>query len=76
MTIKGLTFGSPEYVRISKQAEACYDADKIIDRISESVEELIGHSGYRMDNREQARELRHVRNDLTEIVGDYGEELF
>lgn len=67
-SVKGMTFGSPEYVAMVKAAER-----------EGEVTELIGEIGSRVDRilrmgidltAEQVRNLRRIRRDIGEVTGE------
>ncbi|MEK3887313.1 hypothetical protein [Bacillus sp. FSL K6-3431] len=68
-SVKGMTWGTPEFTAIAKAAEREGEANETIENITEMADEIyLGSYGL---NDEQKRELRYVRNDLNELTGDF-----
>ena len=74
LSVKGLTWGSPEFVKISKLGERQGEANGIVDGIVDAVDSLVDHGGFKSDSGEQHWKLHHVRDDLTDMLVLYDEE--
>ncbi|MED3230375.1 hypothetical protein [Bacillus velezensis] len=67
MNIGHLTFGTPEYVRITKLAERQGNTDELIDKIEASTEELYS-SDYYIGSYEQRRRVELITLTLAELI--------
>jgi hypothetical protein len=72
MGVKGLTWGTPEFVKIAKQAEAEFEVSEILSDMDDAVASLIDNRGFTQDLRQRSA-LISIRNDLSEILGFYDE---
>lgn len=67
-SLKGVVFGSPEYVRIVKDAEAVGENTQLIGVAEKSIDKVARCS---VDiTYEQRESLRNIRRDIDEILGD------
>ncbi|SIR93059.1 MULTISPECIES: hypothetical protein [Bacillus] len=67
MSIGQLTFGTPEYVRVTKLAERQGHTDELIDRIEALTEEL-NSSDYYIGSYEQRRRVELITLTLAELI--------
>ncbi|MEG7333294.1 hypothetical protein [Bacillus sp. 0102A] len=67
MSIGQLTFGTPEYVRITKLSERQGNTDELIDKIEELTEELHS-SDYYIGSYEQRRRVELITLTLAELI--------
>jgi hypothetical protein len=72
-SLKGIEWGSPEFVKIAKQGESEYEANEIINNSAELIDSLIDFRGFNSENWKQRSGLIGIRDDLTEILGLYDE---
>jgi len=71
LSVKGMTFGTDEYVKTAKRAEQIGEVDEIISRIDKEVDRLVGMGvGITYSQRWK---LRYIREDIDYLTGDYGE---
>lgn len=71
-SVKGLTWGTPEFVKVAKQAEAGFEVSEVLSGMNDGVEALIDNRGFTQDWRQRSV-LISIRNDLSEILGFYDE---
>lgn len=71
LSVKGMAFGTEEYVKTTKRAEQIGEVDEIISRIDKEVDRLVGMGvGITYSQRWK---LRYIREDIDYLTGDYGE---
>ena len=71
LSVKGMTFGTEEYVKTAKRAEQIGEVDEIISRIDKEVDRIVGMGvGITYSQRWK---LRYIREDIDYLTGDYGE---
>ena len=70
LSVKGMAFGTEEYVKTTKRAEQIGEVDEIISRIDKEVGRLVGMGiGITYSQRWK---LRYIRDDIDYLTGDYG----
>lgn len=66
--IRGLMWGSPEFVELAKASEKRGELDELIEELYETTGEIIELSDELTET--QRQQLRYVLTDIFEMVGD------
>jgi len=69
-SVKGMTWGTPEFIAIAKAAEREGEMTHAIGEIQTLTDRIIDiNSG--VIGSDHARSIRYIRDDLSEIIGEY-----